>query len=43
MVDLVVPERLNPAQFERSERVYRKLVLNLRDLCQHTRFEVYMN
>jgi hypothetical protein len=42
-IDRIVPERLNPAQIERSERAYRKPTLNLRDLSQHARVEVYVN
>jgi hypothetical protein len=43
MVDRVMPERLNLAQIERSERAYRKSTLNLRDLSQHARVEIYVN
>jgi hypothetical protein len=42
-VNWVVPERLNLAQIMRSERVYRKLALNLKDISQHVIVEVYVN
>jgi hypothetical protein len=42
-VDRVIPERLNPAQIERSGCAYRKSALNLKNLSQHTRVEIYVN
>jgi hypothetical protein len=38
-----MPERLNPAQIERSERAYREPTLNLSDRSQHATVEVYVN
>jgi hypothetical protein len=38
-----MPERLNSAQIERSERAYRKSSLNLSNLSQHTTIEIYVN